>query len=122
MIRRIWSACCAFLLAAFVVAAVALASTSPCFADETDDAPGIERVRVQLDDPETKQPGDDDQPTIAPRRGAMLDPASPTLSDATAQPANGGAAKPAAPAQPAGLQAWIEMMRAFMARIVFVLR
>ena len=36
MTRRIWSACCVFLLAWLVVAAVSV-STSPCFADESEE-------------------------------------------------------------------------------------
>ena len=118
MTRRIWSACCVFLLAWLVVAAVSI-STSPCFADETEEIPGLDRVRVQLDEPEVKQPGDDDQPTIVPRRGVELVPTTPTLSDAAAQPANDGAATPTAPS---ALRAWIETLRALVGRIVFVLR
>ena len=119
MTRHIWSACCVFLLAWLVVAAVSISSTAPCFADEPTDVPGLERVRVQLDDPETQQPGDDDQPTIVPRRGTALEPGGPTLSNATALPANDGAATPVAPSR---FQAWIAMLRTFMGRIVFVLR
>ncbi len=115
MTLRIWSACCVYLLAWLVVS---ISSSAPCFADEPTDLPGLDRVRVQLDDPEEQMPGDDDQPTITPRRGVQLDPAGPT-SDVAAQPTNDGAATPVAPP---GFRAWIAMMRAFMGRIVFVLR
>ena len=94
MFRRIPSAPAFFWILALTFVAVPLTLglvSQAAQAGQVEDDPGLETYRPTIDDPEVGVPGDDDQPTITPRKrgnvGAMAPaPVDPVSSGTASQP------------------------------------
>jgi len=88
---------------------------SAAIAEEGSDANfDVQLNRMQVDDPGAKAPGDDDQPTVAPRRprsqNGSLPPTSPTSPGPVASTRN--------PSEPF----WVRVLNVLFGRFVQILR